>query len=85
MPGEGPRIQPASVVGGVAPMPWRVTASVEEDAASGALDADDVATLADRALYDARPLAKNAYKIDLAAALLRRAIAELNGSTPASR
>jgi xanthine dehydrogenase YagS FAD-binding subunit len=62
------------VLGGVAPKPWRVTSSVEEDVASGGLDAQDVATLADRALYDAEPLARNGYKIDLAAALLRRAI-----------
>jgi xanthine dehydrogenase YagS FAD-binding subunit len=65
------------VMGGVAPRPWRVPLSVEEDVAGGGLDPHDVATLADRALYDARPLAKNGYKIDMAAALLRRGIAEL--------
>jgi xanthine dehydrogenase YagS FAD-binding subunit len=65
------------VLGGVAPRPWRVVASVEEDVASGGLDEDTVATLADRALYDARPLSKNAYKIDIAANLLRRGIRDL--------
>jgi xanthine dehydrogenase YagS FAD-binding subunit len=65
------------VLGGVAPRPYRVNPSIEEDVASGNLDAQDVATLADRALYDARPLSRNAYKLDLAAALLRRGIAEL--------
>ena len=65
------------VLGGVAPKPWRVTSSIEEDVASGGLDEQDVATLADRALYDARPLAQNGYKIELAAAVLRRAIGEL--------
>ena len=65
------------VLGGVAPRPWRVTSSVEEDVSSGGLGDDDVATLAERALHDARALAKNAYKIDLAASLLRRAIREL--------
>jgi xanthine dehydrogenase YagS FAD-binding subunit len=65
------------VMGGVAPRPWRVPLSIEEDVAGGGLDPHDVATLADRALYDARPLAKNGYKIDMAAALLRRSIAEL--------
>ncbi|MDQ6830292.1 MAG: xanthine dehydrogenase family protein subunit M [Gemmatimonadota bacterium] len=65
------------VLGGVAPKPWRVTSSIEEDVASGSIDPDDVATLADRALYDAAPLSKNGYKIDLAAALLRRAILAL--------
>jgi xanthine dehydrogenase YagS FAD-binding subunit len=65
------------VLGGVAPRPYRVNASIEEDVASGNLDAQDVATLADRALYDARPLSRNGYKVDLAAALLRRGIAEV--------
>src|SRR5687768_5843344 len=62
------------VLGGVAPKPWRVSESVEEDVASGGLSDDDVATLAERALYDARPLAKNAYKVTLAGAVLRRGI-----------
>jgi xanthine dehydrogenase YagS FAD-binding subunit len=65
------------VLGGVAPRPYRVNVSIEEDVASGNLDAQDVATLADRALYDARPLSRNGYKLDLAAALLRRGISEL--------
>jgi xanthine dehydrogenase YagS FAD-binding subunit len=65
------------VLGGVAPRPWRVASSVEEDVSSGGLDEDSIAALADRALYDAEPLSKNAYKVDLAAALLRRVIAEL--------
>jgi CO/xanthine dehydrogenase FAD-binding subunit len=54
-----------------------VTSSVEEDVSSGGLDEDTIATLAERALYDARPLSKNAYKVDLAAALLRNAMREL--------
>ena len=65
------------VLGGVAPRPYRVSLSIEEDVASGRLDADDVAMLADRALHDARPLSRNGYKLDLAAALLRRGIGEL--------
>ena len=65
------------VFGGVAPQPWRVSESVEEDVASGGLSEDDVATLAERALYDARPLAKNGYKVEMAAAVLRRGIARL--------
>jgi xanthine dehydrogenase YagS FAD-binding subunit len=68
------------VLGGVAPRPYRVNGSIEEDVASGNLDAQDVATLADRALYDARPLSRNGYKLDLAATLLRRGIAELVGA-----
>jgi len=68
------------VLGGVAPGPWRVPSSVEEDISSGGLDPDDVATLADRALYNARPLARNSYKLALAGTLLRRAIAELSAT-----
>jgi xanthine dehydrogenase YagS FAD-binding subunit len=65
------------VLGGVAPVPWRVTSSVEEDVSSGGLDDDAVETLAGRALIDVAPLSKNGYKVDLAAALLRQAMAEL--------
>lgn len=65
------------VLGGVAPRPWRVNTSIEEDVASGGLDEDTIATLAERALYDARPLAKNGYKVELAASLLRETIAQL--------
>jgi xanthine dehydrogenase YagS FAD-binding subunit len=64
------------VLGGVAPVPWRVNTSIEEDVAAGNLDGDTIATLVDRALYDARPLAKNGYKVRLAETLLRRAMEE---------
>ena len=62
------------VLGGVAPRPWRVPESIEEDVASGGLDEESIAALAERALYDALPLAKNGYKVDLAASLIRDAI-----------
>jgi xanthine dehydrogenase YagS FAD-binding subunit len=65
------------VLGGVAPRPWRVTSSVEEDVSAGGLDADAIETLAERALIDVAPLSRNAYKVDLAASLLRRAMARL--------
>ena len=65
------------VLGGVAPRPWRVTSSVEEDVASGGLDAEAAEALADRALYDARPLPKNDYKVKMAHTLLMRAMLEL--------
>jgi xanthine dehydrogenase YagS FAD-binding subunit len=64
-------------MGGLAPRPWRVPESVEEDVASGGLDDDSIAALAERALYDARPLAKNGYKIGMAASLLRDAMREI--------
>jgi xanthine dehydrogenase YagS FAD-binding subunit len=75
-------VRPASggvrlALGGVAPAPWRVNSSVEEDVASGGLDDDSISALAERALYDARPLSRNAYKVELAGALLRQAIREL--------
>jgi xanthine dehydrogenase YagS FAD-binding subunit len=65
------------VLGGVAPRPYRVNSSVEEDVSSGGLDDDTIATLADRALLDAQPMSKNEYKLDLAAALLRQVIGEI--------
>ncbi len=76
--GKRPDGEVRMVLGGVAPRPWRVPSSIEEDVASGGLDADIVATLAERALYDAQPLSKNSYKVALAASLLRRAMTELS-------
>ncbi len=67
------------VLGGVAPRPWRVTSSVEEDVSTGGLDEEAVETLAVRALIDAEPLSMNGYKVELAASLLRQAMAELGG------
>lgn len=65
-------------MGGVAPRPWRVPESVEEDVASGGLDDDSINALAERALYDARPLSRNGYKVPMAASLLRDAMRELS-------
>ena len=65
------------VLGGVSPRPYRVYTSVEEEVTTGGLDEDTIAGLAERALLDAEPLAKNDYKLDLAASLLRDAIREL--------
>jgi xanthine dehydrogenase YagS FAD-binding subunit len=65
------------VLGGVSPRPYRIYTSVEEEATSGGLDEETIAGLAVRALLDAEPLAKNGYKLALAASLLRDAIREL--------
>jgi len=65
-------------LGGVAPTPWLVNPSVGEDVASGALDEDSADALALRALHDANPLANNGYKVQQAAALLKRAMLELS-------
>lgn len=67
------------VLGGVAPRPWRVSESVEEDVASGPLAEDDLDALAQRALYDVRPLSQNAYKVELARVLLRQAMTFASG------
>ena len=67
------------VLGGVSPRPYRVYTSVEEEAMSGGLDEETIEGLADRALLDAEPLAKNGYKVALAASLLRDAIREIDG------
>jgi xanthine dehydrogenase YagS FAD-binding subunit len=64
------------VLGGVAPRPWRVPESLEEDVAAGGLDEDTAAVIAERALYDARPLSMNGYKVRLAETLIRRSITE---------
>ena len=66
------------VLGGVALHPYRVNPSVEEDVASGPLDDTSAEALAERALYDAKPLSKNGYKVKQAAALLREAMQELS-------
>jgi xanthine dehydrogenase YagS FAD-binding subunit len=65
------------VLGGVAPRPYRIYSSVEEEAMSGGLDEESIVALADRALLDAQPLSKNGYKLDLAASLIRDAIREI--------
>jgi xanthine dehydrogenase YagS FAD-binding subunit len=69
------------VLGGVAPRPWRAPESVEEDVASGGLDEDSILSLAERALYDARPLAKNGYKVTIAESLIRDAIRALGAAS----
>lgn len=64
-------------LGGVAAAPWRIALSVEEDVASGGLDDESLEALAERALYDAEPLARNGYKVTIAKAALRRAMRAL--------
>jgi xanthine dehydrogenase YagS FAD-binding subunit len=65
------------VLGGVAPRPWRVPESLEEDVSAANLDEDAIAIIAERALYDAQPLAKNGYKVRLAETMIRRAVSFL--------
>jgi len=63
------------VLGGVAPIPWRVPAA-EKFVIGKSLTLDVLAEAAKIALADARPLEKNAYKVPLAQTLVRRALAK---------
>lgn len=63
------------VLGGVAPIPWRVPAA-EKFLVGKELKPDVLAEAAKLALADAKPLEKNAYKVPLAQTLVRRALAK---------
>ena len=68
------------VLGGVAPIPWRVPAA--EQALIGSTP--DTATFdraANAALTDAQPLEQNGYKVPLAQSLVRQALATVAGGT----
>jgi xanthine dehydrogenase YagS FAD-binding subunit len=66
------------VLGGVAPIPWRVPKA--ESALAGKTMSQDLLTdVAKVALQGAEPLAKNAYKIPLTQTLVRRALAKAGG------
>ena len=66
------------VLGGVAPVPWRVPAA-EKFLVGKELKPDVLAEAAKLALADAKPLEKNAYKVPLAQTLVRRALAKAGG------
>jgi len=63
------------VLGGVAPIPWRVPAA-ENFLTGKKLTPDVLAETAKIALAEAKPLEKNAYKVPLAQTLVRRALAK---------
>jgi xanthine dehydrogenase YagS FAD-binding subunit len=65
------------VLGGVAPIPWRVP-DAEAFLVGKKLDAPTVAAAADLALKPAKPMDDNAYKITLTKTLVRRALAKFN-------
>jgi xanthine dehydrogenase YagS FAD-binding subunit len=78
--GGDKRVRQARIVlGGVAPVPWRVP-KAEEFLKGKALDAESLAGAARLALEGAEPLSKNAYKIPLTQTLVRRALAKAGGS-----
>ncbi|HET6979525.1 MAG TPA: xanthine dehydrogenase family protein subunit M [Pyrinomonadaceae bacterium] len=63
------------VLGGVAPIPWRVPAA-EKFLVGKKLTPDVLAETAKIALTEAKPLEKNAYKVPLTQTLVRRALAK---------
>ncbi|HET9711697.1 MAG TPA: hypothetical protein VFP64_07440, partial [Pyrinomonadaceae bacterium] len=66
------------VLGGVAPIPWRVPAA-EKFLVGKKLNSTLLAEAAKIALADAKPLEKNAYKVPLTQTLVRRALAKAAG------
>ena len=66
------------VLGGVAPVPWRVPAA-EKFLAGKQLDSSVLAEAGKIALADAKPLDKNAYKVPLTQTLVRRALKKAAG------
>ena len=68
------------VLGGVAPIPWRVP-KAEAALVGKTMNQDLLAEVAKTALQGAEPLAKNAYKIPLTQTLVRRALAKVGGVT----
>ncbi|HSE34066.1 MAG TPA: xanthine dehydrogenase family protein subunit M [Pyrinomonadaceae bacterium] len=66
------------VLGGVAPIPWRVP-DAEKFLTGKIVNRDVLAQAAKIALKDAQPLEKNAYKVPLTETLVRRALAKAAG------
>ena len=64
------------VLGGVAPIPWRVP-KAEKFLIGKRLNAEILAEAAKIALAEAKPLEKNAYKVPLTQTLVRRALAKV--------
>ena len=64
------------VLGGVAPIPWRVP-DAEHLLAGQRITPDLAAKVGEAAIAGAQPLAKNAYKVPLTKALVRRTVLEL--------
>ncbi len=81
MDSSGTVRQARLVLGGVAPVPWRVP-KAEEFLAGKRLDAATMIEAARVALRGASPLSKNAYKVPLTQTLVRRALAKAGGAKP---
>jgi xanthine dehydrogenase YagS FAD-binding subunit len=65
------------VFSGVAPMPWR-SLNVEQAILGHALDAKTIAKAAEAAVVGARPLAQNAYKLDMLRGLVSDELTKLS-------
>jgi xanthine dehydrogenase YagS FAD-binding subunit len=75
--GPDSRVRQARVVlGGVAPIPWRVP-NAEASLVGKTLNDDTIKEASELALEGAKPLEKNAYKIPLTKTLVRRALNNL--------
>jgi len=68
------------VLGGVAPIPWRVP-EAEKFLMGKTLSSEVLKETAKVALAEAQPLEKNAYKVPLTQTLVRRALAKAGGLT----
>ena len=66
------------VLGGVAPIPWRVPAA-EKYLAGKSLTKETMTEAGKIALAGAKPLDKNAYKVPLTQTLVRRALTKVGG------
>jgi xanthine dehydrogenase YagS FAD-binding subunit len=66
------------VFSGVAPIPWR-SLNVEQAIIGQRLDAKTMAKAADAAVLGARPLAQNAYKIEMVKGLITEALGKVGG------
>jgi xanthine dehydrogenase YagS FAD-binding subunit len=74
---EGKTCKNARVVlGGVAPLPWRATAS-EAELNGKVLSSEVIAKAANAAVADANPMSQNGYKIQLTKVMVRRALEKL--------
>jgi xanthine dehydrogenase YagS FAD-binding subunit len=67
------------VLGGVAPIPWRLPA-VEELIRGRRIDTELAEQAGETAIIGAQPLAKNAYKVTMVRALVRRTLLELGAA-----
>ena len=65
------------VLGGVYPAPWR--SKEAEEAVAGGVTADSAAKAGEAAVSVAKPLGKNAYKVDIARTMVKRTLMDIAG------